>query len=115
MTIWIDRNGPRHDIEREIEKTEALLADLKRFAKRQLPTSREIEAAPLIDDYKIDIMARPVFIGHLQAESPLNTLSRFLELFPIMHYITCINIDKIPTFAYFNMHYEYQCSNLPQQ
>lgn len=63
MTIWIDRDGPRRDIKREIEKTEALLTDLKRFANREFPTSRELEGAPLIDDYKIDIMYRPALIG----------------------------------------------------
>ncbi len=53
MTILIDRNGPHRDIGREIEKTESLLTDLKRFAKTGFPTARELEDAPLIDDYLI--------------------------------------------------------------
>ena len=75
MTIWIDRNGPRRDIEREIAKTEALLADLKRFADKQFPTSQELEEAPLIDNYKIDIVARPVLIGHAYNHPRLGTAS----------------------------------------
>lgn len=53
MTIFIDRNGPDRDIGHEIERTEALLVDLRRFANRQFPTSVELEAAPLIDEYQI--------------------------------------------------------------
>ncbi|MES1990966.1 MAG: DUF6634 family protein [Pseudomonadota bacterium] len=63
MTIWIDRNGPHRNIEREIEKTEALLADLRRFANKQFPTSLEIGGAPLIDDYKINLRTCPVLSG----------------------------------------------------
>jgi len=63
MTIWIDRGGPNRDIMREIEKTEALLNDLKRFGNKQFPIARELEEAPLIDNYKIDIMYRPALVG----------------------------------------------------
>lgn len=73
MTIWIDRNGPAHDIRREIEKMEALLTDLKCFAAKQFPTSRELEAAPLIDEYKIDIRDRPVLVGQAYNHPRLGT------------------------------------------
>lgn len=63
MPISIDRNGPSRNIDREIEKTEALLTDLKRFASKQFPTSHELEDAPLIDEYKIDLIDRPVLVG----------------------------------------------------
>lgn len=75
MTIWIDRDGPRSDIEREIEKAEALLTDLKRFANRQFPTSGELEAAPLIDEYQVNIISRPALIGQAYNHPRLGTTS----------------------------------------
>lgn len=53
MVIFIDRQGPDHNICREIEKTEGLLVDLKRFSKSKFPTQQELEMAPLIDNYII--------------------------------------------------------------
>ena len=73
MTILIDRNGPTHDIRREIEKTEALLADLKRFAVGRLPTSQELETAPLIDEYRIAIRGRPILVGQAYNHPRLGT------------------------------------------
>lgn len=62
-TIWIDRDGPNRSLGDDIAYTEALLADMKRFSSKQFPTSRELESAFLLDDYKIEMRKFPILTG----------------------------------------------------
>lgn len=63
MTIWIDRDGTQKSIANEILHTEKLLTDMKRFALKQFPNSRELEMALLLDDYKINVGKFAVLSG----------------------------------------------------
>ncbi len=63
MTIWIDRDGTQENIANEILYTEKLLMDMKRFALKQFPNSRELGMAPLLDDYKIGTRKFAVLSG----------------------------------------------------
>lgn len=75
MVIFIDRSGPAHGISLQIEKTEALLLDLKRFANRQFPTSAELEAASLIDEYQIAPRELPALRGRTYKHPLLGSTS----------------------------------------
>lgn len=75
MVIFIDRSGPARGIDLQIEKTEALLVDLKRFASRQFPTSAELEAAPLIDEYQITPRTLPALSGRAYKHPLLGSAS----------------------------------------
>ena len=68
MSIFIARDEVPQLLVTEVERFDALVADLHRIARGEFPTQSEIERAPLLDAYTVamttDLCLRGLVQGH---------------------------------------------------
>jgi hypothetical protein len=67
--IIVERQGiVLGDIEDDIRRLESLLTHLKHLANGKFPSSKDLDAAPVIDDFRLALRPAPCidgrFIGH---------------------------------------------------
>ena len=63
MAFQVNRRGILGDIQFEIARYEALLADLRNIATGRLPTEADLQTAPVLDRWMMDTALVPSFAG----------------------------------------------------
>lgn len=61
--IVVERNGVHGPLAEEIDRLEVLVNDLRRIQMRKLPTSEQLESAPIIDNWCEHVRSEPCLIG----------------------------------------------------
>ena len=66
MPIIVSRDGFLGDVELDVQRLEALVSDLKLIADGRRPTTEQLRAAPLLDQWQPDVREAVCLSGYSQ-------------------------------------------------